>query len=82
MPFFFRNVGTRECPSFAAPVAFSLAKNGKRLMFGWHNATPWATDIDCDGKMDLLVSAENGKVYAFKHDEITISMAKPEGNPK
>ena len=72
MPFFFRNVGTRECPSFAAPVAFSLAKNGKRLMFGWHNATPWATDIDRDGKMDLLVSAENGKVYAFKHDEIFI----------
>lgn len=44
--------------------------DGKRLYFGWHNSTPWVTDLDSDGKPDLLVGAENGKVYAFKHDEI------------
>ena len=28
-------------------------------------------DLDGDSRPDLLVSAENGKVYAFRHDEIS-----------
>lgn len=71
MPFFFKNTGTRAQPAFAAPATFRLAKCGKRLAFGWHNATPWATDLDGDKRPDLLVSAENGKVYAFRHDDIS-----------
>ena len=47
-----------------------LAKNGKRLNFGWHVATPWITDLDHDGNPDLLVGAENGKVYAFNNKEL------------
>ena len=70
-PFLYRNVGTREKPAFAEPTPFRFAKSGNRLAFGCHNATPWATDLDGDGRPDLLVSAENGKVYAFRHDEIT-----------
>ena len=69
-PFLYRNVGTREKPCFAEPVPFCLKKSGNRLAFGNHNATPWVTDLDGDGRPDLLVSAENGKVYAFRHDEI------------
>ena len=53
-----------------------LKKSGNRLAFGCHNATPWVTDLDGDGRPDLLVSAENGKVYAFRHDEIFA------GNPR
>ena len=63
-------MGTREKPRFAEPVPFCLKKSGNRLAFGNHNATPWITDLDGDGRPDLLVSAENGKVYAFRHDEI------------
>ena len=69
-PFLYRNVGSREKPRFAEPVPFCLKKSGNRLAFGCHNATPWVTDLDGDGRPDLLVSAENGKVYAFRHDEI------------
>ena len=81
-PFLYRNVGTREKPLFAEPTPFRLAKNGNRLAFGCHNATPWATDLDGDGRPDLLVSAENGKVYAFRHDEISPGpeVSKKKGN--
>ena len=75
-PFLYRNVGSREKPHFAEPVPFCLKKSGNRLAFGNHNATPWVTDLDGDGRPDLLVSAENGKVYAFRHDEIFA------GNPR
>lgn len=69
-PFFLRNVGTRAKPVFTRPQLVTRRSDGKRLYFGWHNSTPWITDLDGDGKPDLLVGAENGKVYAFKHDEI------------
>ena len=82
MPFFFKNVGTRAKPAFAAPVAFRIANSGKRLAFGWHNATPWATDLDGDERPDLLVSAENGKVYAFRHDEIMAPINETERKMK
>ena len=35
-----------------------------------------AFDYDGDGDLDLIMSAENGKVYAFSHDEIFA------GNPR
>ena len=70
-PFLFRNVGTRANPRFADPVPFRLKKSGNRLAFGNHNATPCTTDLNGDGRADLLVSAENGKVYAFDHEIIT-----------
>jgi len=69
-PFLYRNVDTGEKPLFAEPAPFCLTKSGNRLAFGCHNATPWVTDLDGDDRPDLLVSAENGKVYAFRHDEI------------
>ena len=68
-----RNVGTHAAPRYAEAVPFILKASGKRLVFGWHNATPWITDLDGDGSPDLLVSAENGKVYAFRHDEIEVA---------
>jgi hypothetical protein len=82
MPFLFRNVGSQANPAFAPAETFRMAKNGKRLAFGWHNATPWATDIDGDGRPDLLVAAENGKVYAFRHDEIMTKRNETERKTK
>ena len=75
-------MGTRAKPAFAAPVAFRIANSGKRLAFGWHNATPWATDLDGDERPDLLVSAENGKVYAFRRDEIMAPINETERKMK
>jgi hypothetical protein len=82
MPFLFRNVGSQAKPAFAPAETFRMAKNGKRLAFGWHNATPWATDIDGDGCPDLLVAAENGKVYVFRHDEIMTKRNETERKTK
>lgn len=71
-PFVFRNVGTNANPSFSRGEPLALRRNGKRLNFGWHVSTPWITDLDGDGRPDLLVGAENGKVYAFRNDELRI----------
>ncbi len=70
-PFILRNIGTNKDPLFAAPEPMCLLSNGCRLDFGGHNATPWVTDFDGDGRPDLFIGAENGKVYAFRHDELT-----------
>ena len=53
----------------------SLADGGNIRLCGinglWGRGHLELVDWDGDGRPDLLVSAENGKVYAFRHDEIS-----------
>lgn len=70
-PFFLKNVGSDAEPRFASPVPLLLKSNGKRLNFGWHVSPCAVVDFDCDGGRDLIVGAENGKVYAFRGEELS-----------
>ena len=71
-PFLFRNVGSNAKPLFAKGVPLRLKRNGRRLSFLSHNATSCVSDWTGDGRPDLMVGAENGRVYAFEHDELFV----------
>ena len=71
VPFLIRNEGTNAKPVFARPQPFAL-KSGIDLKFGVHNATPWITDLNKDGKADMLIGAEDGKVYGFLNEELVV----------
>ncbi len=64
----FRNLGTNSKPVFSIVKDIRL-KNGDRLNFHAHNASVQATDLNNDGKDDLIVGAEDGKVYYFFRNE-------------
>jgi hypothetical protein len=67
-PFLLRNVGTGSLPTFARPVPIRLG--GEDLAFGIHVSAVWTTDMDGDGREDLLVGAEDGRVYRFLRQEL------------
>ncbi len=67
-PFLLRNVGTNQQPVFARPVPIKLGDD--YLAFGIHIAAVWPTDLDGDGREDLLVGAEDGRVYRFLRQEL------------
>lgn len=64
--FLLRNAGTDAEPVFESPMPLA-GPDGKLLNFQIHNATPAIADLDGDGRPDLLVGAEDGKVYYFFH---------------
>ena len=63
---YYENVGTRTRPAYAAgrPV---MAADGARLRMDLEMVVPVAFDWNRDGRMDLIVGDEDGRVAYVKH---------------
>ena len=68
-PSLLRSAGTAGSPVFGPPVPIKLGD--RYLAFGLHIAAVWPTDMNGDGRDDLIIDAEDGRVYRFLRDELT-----------
>jgi hypothetical protein len=75
-PIFLRNIGTNENPVFAAPKPIRKA-DGEFVVTGHHICAVWPTDLDGDGRLDLIMGSEDGKIYYVLRSEL----APPEAAP-
>ncbi|HAL44920.1 MAG: hypothetical protein A2Y12_17860 [Planctomycetes bacterium GWF2_42_9] len=68
--FFMENCGTSANPVFKKPV-FITTVDGNIIDCGGHNASVCVTDLDKDGKPDLLIGVENGKIIALNRKDLS-----------
>ena len=68
-PCWLRNVGSNEKPVFERLRIIRLA-DGSMMDFHTHNTSVWPTDLNNDGRKDLVIGAEDGKVYFFFNKDI------------
>ncbi|MFU7561770.1 exo-alpha-sialidase [Stieleria sp. JC731] len=59
----------RNCDQREGKVLMKLVGNLASRNVAGHTSSPAACDFDKDGKPDLLVGAENGRLYFAKHDD-------------
>ena len=59
----------RNCLDHDGAVVLKKIGNLARRNVAGHTSSPAVCDFDKDGKPDLLVGAENGRIYYIKHDD-------------
>lgn len=59
----------RNCEDRNGKVVLKKIGNLTERKVSGHTASPTACDFDQDGKPDLVVGAENGRIYFIKHDD-------------
>ncbi|NUQ22523.1 MAG: VCBS repeat-containing protein [Saprospiraceae bacterium] len=65
--YFAKNIGTCDSATWASPIA-----NYGSIHVGY-KATPHLADINCDGKPDLLIGNDTGKLFFYKNMGINTS---------
>ncbi len=59
----------RNCKDIDGAVVLKRMGNLARRNVAGHTSSPAVCDFDRDGKADLLVGAENGRIYHIAHDD-------------
>lgn len=80
----------RNCEDRDGKIVLKKVGNLARRNVAGHTSSPSACDFDKDGKPDLIVGAENGRIYFIKHgdcisysgEQIAARPAKPATQPR
>ena len=80
----------RNCETRDGKIVLKNLGNLARRNVAGHTSSPAVCDFDKDGKPDLLVGAENGRIYHINHndciqysgDQLQARPAKPKPEPK
>lgn len=59
----------RNCEERDGKIVFKRVGNLARRNVAGHTSSPTVCDFDRDGKPDLLVGSENGRIYHIMHDD-------------
>ncbi len=59
----------RNCEDRDGKIVLKKVGNLAKRNVAGHTSSPTACDFDSDGKPDLVVGAENGRIYFIKHDD-------------
>ena len=65
----YENVRRRNDDAGTSPVVLVPRGNLARRNVAGHTSSPAAGDLDGDGKPDLVVGSENGRLYFLSHDQ-------------
>jgi len=80
----------RNCEDRDGKIVLKKVGNLAKRNVAGHTSSPSVCDFDKDGKPDLLVGSENGRIYHIKHDDciqysgdqLKARSAKPTEKPK
>lgn len=68
-PFWMRNVGSNSRPTFQLPQLISF-HDGTPIRLGSHNFNVYPTDLDHDGKPDIVFGDDEGFIYYLRRSQL------------